>query len=244
MATFDGSLTWLGHSTFMLETPAGQRVLLEAWVDTSPVTPDPFKGDGLGAVDAILITHGHSDHTGDVLAIHERTGAMVGGMVELMVWLSEQGIADESLVDFNKGGTVELAGLRVTMTDAKHSASNDDGHYMGEPAGFVIELDGGFTIYFAGDTDVFGDMALIGELHDIDLAILPIGGHYTMDPRRAAKALELLGAPHALGMHYATFPPLAGRPEHVREELTRRGVSSVTMHELQVGGTLTGTDLR
>ena len=122
-ATFDGKLTWIGHSTFLLETGDGTRVLLEGWVDSNPVAPDRLKGDGLGHVDAILLTHGHGDHVGDTLAIQQRTGATIAGMVELVGWLGEQDAAEDKLIDFNKGGTIEVAGLKVTMTDAKAGLS-------------------------------------------------------------------------------------------------------------------------
>ncbi|MEO6867731.1 MAG: metal-dependent hydrolase [Gaiellales bacterium] len=236
-ATFDGKLTWLGHSTFLLETGDGTRVLLEGWVDTNPVTPDNLKGDGLGHVDAILLTHGHGDHVGDAIAIQQRTGAPIAGIVELMGWLGEQGADGDKLVDFNKGGTIEIVGLKVTMTDAKHSSSDNDGRYLGEPAGLIVELPNGYRIYHAGDTCVFGDMALIAELYAPDLALLPIGGHYTMDPFQAAKAVELLAVKEVLGMHYGTFPVLTGTPTMLREQIGAQ--LGVTVHELQPGETFT-----
>lgn len=236
-ATFDGTLTWVGHSTFLLQTARGTRVLLEGFVDSCPTTPARLKGDGLGDLDLILITHGHGDHVGDVVAHQKRTGAKVAGMVELMGWLAGTGIPDSALIDFNKGGTIEVAGLRVTMTDAKHSSTTPDGTYAGEPAGFVIELENGYRIYHAGDTCVFGDMALIGELYAPDLALLPIGDRYTMGPHQAAKALELLGSKDVIGMHWGTFPPLVGRPRQLRELVEAHGV---TVHELQPGEAFTG----
>jgi L-ascorbate metabolism protein UlaG (beta-lactamase superfamily) len=237
MATFDGTLTWVGHSTFLLETGGGARVLLEAFVDSCPTTPDALKGDGLGDLDLILLTHGHGDHVGDVVAHQQRTGATVAGMVELMGWVGSAGVPEDKLLDFNKGGTIEVAGIRVTMVDAKHSASTPDGRYAGEPAGFVIELENGYRIYHAGDTTVFGDMALIGELLAPDLALLPIGDHYTMGPRLAAKAVELVGAKDVIGMHWGTFPPLVGRPQQLRELV---GPLGVTVHDLQPGESFTG----
>jgi L-ascorbate metabolism protein UlaG (beta-lactamase superfamily) len=219
MAQFDGTITWVGHSTFLLETGRGTRVLLEGFVDSCPTTPDSLKGDGLGDLDLILVSHGHGDHVADVVAHQQRTGAQVAGMVELMGWFGRQGVADDKRIDFNKGGTIEVAGLRITMT------------------AFVIELENGYRIYFAGDTTVFGDMALIGELYEPDLAMLPIGDHYTMGPREAAKALDLLGTKDVIGMHWGTFPPLVGRPTHLRELVAPLGV---TVHELQPGEVFTG----
>jgi L-ascorbate metabolism protein UlaG (beta-lactamase superfamily) len=238
MTTFDGKLTWVGHGTFLLETGTGTRVLLDGFVDSCPTTPEELKGEGLGHLDLILVTHAHGDHVADVATHHQRTGATVAGMVELMHWFGENGVAKDKLVEFNKGGTIEpISGLRVTMVDAKHSSSTPDGQYAGEPAGFVIELENGYRIYFAGDTTVFGDMQLIGDLYAPDLALLPIGDHYTMGPREAAKALELLGTKDVIGMHWGTFPPLVGRPTQLRELVAPSGVH---VHELEPGGTFTG----
>lgn len=231
----NAAITWLGHSTFLIHTPAGKRVLVEAFVQSCPTCPAEYHQ--LEDIDLVLLTHGHEDHIADVADIATRTGAKVACMVELARWLAAKGGVPESqLVEFNKGGTVELAGIRTTMVDAKHSSSAPDGSYAGEPAGFVIELEDGYRIYHAGDTSVFGDMSTIGELYRPDLAILPIGGHYTMDPREAAHAVRLLGVRDVLGMHYGTFPPLTGRPSHLREVVH----DAVTIHELEPGMTLGG----
>jgi L-ascorbate metabolism protein UlaG (beta-lactamase superfamily) len=140
-------------------------------------------------------------------------------IVELRGWLSTKGLSEDATEAANKGGTVEKEGIKVTLTDAKHSSSafEDGGFvYLGEPAGLVIEVENGTKIYFAGDTCVFGDMQLIGRLYQPDVAVLPIGGHYTMDPREAAVAVELLGVKRFVPCHYGTFPLLAGTPDECR----------------------------
>jgi L-ascorbate metabolism protein UlaG (beta-lactamase superfamily) len=233
-----GALTWLGHSTFVLETPGGTRVLFDPWVTGNPATPE--RAADPGAVDLILVSHGHADHTGDLVRLAaEKTPQAVVGMVELMGWFESQGV--ENTVGINKGGSTEAAGQRVTMTQALHSSSvnAEDGSivYTGEPAGFVLTIDSGYKVYFAGDTTVFGDMSLIGELYAPDLAILPIGDFFTMGPLEAAKAVELLGVRRVLGMHYGTFPVLPGTPQQLRDACAARSLD-VTVEELQPGGTL------
>jgi L-ascorbate metabolism protein UlaG (beta-lactamase superfamily) len=233
-----GALTWLGHSTFVLETPGGTRVLFDPWVTGNPATPEGAADPG--AVDLILVSHGHADHTGDLVRLAaEKTPQAVVGMVELMGWFESQGV--ENTVGINKGGSTEAAGQRVTMTQALHSSSvnAEDGSivYTGEPAGFVLTIDSGYKVYFAGDTTVFGDMSLIGELYAPDLAILPIGDFFTMGPLEAAKAVELLGVRRVLGMHYGTFPVLPGTPQQLRDACAARSLD-VTVEELQPGGTL------
>jgi L-ascorbate metabolism protein UlaG (beta-lactamase superfamily) len=233
-----GALTWFGHSTFVLETPGGTRVLFDPWVTGNPATPEGAADPG--AVDLILVSHGHADHTGDLVRLAaEKAPQAVVGMVELMGWFESQGVANT--VGINKGGSTEAAGQRVTMTQALHSSSvnAEDGSivYTGEPAGFVLTIDSGYKVYFAGDTTVFGDMSLIGELYAPDLAILPIGDFFTMGPLEAAKAVELLGVRRVLGMHYGTFPVLPGTPQQLREACATRGLD-VTVEELQPGGTL------
>jgi L-ascorbate metabolism protein UlaG (beta-lactamase superfamily) len=231
-------LTWFGHATFVLETPGGTRVMFDPWLTGNPKVPE---NTDPGPLDVILLSHGHSDHTADVmrLAAEKKPKAIVG-MLEMMDWFESHGV--ENGVGMNKGGSTEVEGLRVTMTDAHHSSSfqDDDGTivYTGEPAGLVVTLENGFKIYFAGDTCVFGDMALIGELYSPDIAMLPIGDFFTMGPLEAAKAVELLGVKQVVPMHYGTFPLLPGTPQQLRDELAARGLGDVVVHETEPGGTI------
>ncbi len=207
------TLTWLGHSAFRIDAASGKRIYVDPFLNGNPKCPESEVEPE--RVDAILITHGHGDHYGDTIALAGKFGCTVVAPVELADWLRGQGV--ESVLDPNKGGTVELDGIAVTLTHAQHSSSTNDGTYAGEPCGLVVELEDGFTLYFAGDTNVFGDMALIARIYEPDLAVLPIGGHYTMGPREAAVALELLGVERCVPCHYGTFPILAGTPDELRE---------------------------
>ena len=202
------SLTWLGHASFRLDTADGKRIYLDPWLD-GPTTPEAEKNPERG--DAIAVTHGHGDHASTVPSLQQKLGCTVLGMVELMSWYGSHGVDEASLIGFNKGGTVEVAGVRFTMTNAFHSSSAPDGSYAGEATGFLISADDA-RVYFAGDTTVFGDMALIARLYEPTVAVLPIGGHYTMSPKEAALALELLGNPRCVPCHWGTFPLLSGTP--------------------------------
>jgi L-ascorbate metabolism protein UlaG (beta-lactamase superfamily) len=211
----DASLTWLGHGSFRVDTPSGKRIYVDPWLD-NPKCPDSEKD--IERCDAIALTHGHSDHVGSVVEISQKHGPLpIVAMIELKGWLSEQGAQTDDVPGGNKGGTIEAAGSKFTFVNAFHSGSTPDGSYGGEAAGIVMELDGGSTIYFAGDTCVFGDMQLIGRIYSPDLAVLPIGGHFTMDPREAAVACELLGTKRVLPCHYGTFPLLAGTPDELKQ---------------------------
>jgi L-ascorbate metabolism protein UlaG (beta-lactamase superfamily) len=208
-----GTLTWLGHATFRIDTPGGKRMYVDPFLNGNPKCPDSELEPE--RVDGILITHGHGDHVGDAVALAGKFGCTVVAPVELGGWLQAQGV--ESVNTPNKGGTVELDGIKVTLTHAQHSSSTSDGTYAGEPAGLVVMLEDGFTLYFAGDTNVFGDMALIRRLYEPDVAVLPIGDHYTMGPREAAVALELLGVKRCVPCHWGTFGLLTGTPDALRE---------------------------
>jgi L-ascorbate metabolism protein UlaG (beta-lactamase superfamily) len=211
----DASLTWLGHASFRLDTPGGKRVYVDPWLG-NPKCPDGEKNPD--RCDVIAVTHGHSDHVGDVVEISSRLGPLpIVAIVELKAWLKQQGAQTDDVPGPNKGGTIEAAAIKFTLTNAFHSSAADDGTYLGEAAGIVIELEDGKKIYFAGDTCAFGDMGLIGRIYSPDVAVLPIGGHFTMDPREAAFACDLLGVERVVPCHYGTFPLLAGTPDQLRQ---------------------------
>lgn len=211
------SITWFGHSAFLLKAPGGKSVLIDPWLDNPKA---PVGAKDFAPADIILLTHGHSDHFGNTFEIARRTMAPVVSIHEISLYLQHQGLSN--VRGMNKGGTTTFDGVKVTMVDAKHSSDLDVGGAVvpgGEPAGYVIEFENGFRAYHAGDTSLFGDMKLIAELYRPRLVLLPIGGLYTMDPREAAYACKLLKPKYIIGMHYGTFPVLAGTPEELRKNL-------------------------
>ena len=222
------TLTWLGHASFRLDTDGGKRIYVDPFPD-GPTFPEGEKEPE--RADAIYVTHGHGDHVAGVVPFQQKTGATVLGMVELCAWLSQNGVEEANLVAFNKGGTVEHAGVRFTMTNAFHSSAAPDSAYAGEPTGVVMRFDGR-SVYFAGDTCVFGDMQLIARLYEPEVAVLPIGDHFTMGPEEAALARELLGIPRCVPCHWGTFPLLTGTPERLAE------LTSATVERLQPGDTI------
>jgi L-ascorbate metabolism protein UlaG (beta-lactamase superfamily) len=233
--------TWSGHSVVELATPGGRRVVVDPFF-RNPRSPKT--AEQVDRCDLLLVTHGHDDHLGDALAIASRLRPAWPCIHEMSLWLARRlpGGADQ-VTGMNKGGTVEAAGIRVTMVHADHSAGdwNADGGvplHLGEPVGFVLELENGRRVYFAGDTDVFGDMALIRELHRPDVAFLPIGGHFTMGPQGAARAAALLGVRAVVPIHYGTFPILAGTPDELRAALHAIGLGNVAVISPQPGETV------
>jgi len=217
-------LTWLGHASFRLDTPGGTRLYVDPFLNGNPSCPSEELSPE--RVDLIALTHGHGDHVGDTVALHQQFSCPVVALVELRGWLAGKGVEANPAHGPNKGGTVKVADVGITLTDANHSSSSEAGEYLGEPAGLVVTIEDGPTVYFAGDTNVFGDMTLIARLYEPDVAVLPIGDHYTMGPREAAVALELLGAGRCVPCHYGTFPLLTGTPDELRR-LAPAGVEVV-----------------
>ncbi|HEX8919588.1 MAG TPA: metal-dependent hydrolase [Chloroflexota bacterium] len=216
-ANGDLKITWLGHATTRIDTADGKVILIDPWLQGNPAVQESHKS--IDRVDLMLVTHAHSDHMGDAVSIAKQTGCSVIAIFDFCQYLAGKGI--ENCNGINKGGTAEWEGIQITMVDAVHSSGfEEDGVFIsgGDPAGFVIRFPDGFTVYHAGDTDVFESMKLIGRLYEPDLAILPIGDHFTMGPRSAAEAIRLLGVTRVIPIHYATFPLLTGTPEQLKKE--------------------------
>jgi L-ascorbate metabolism protein UlaG (beta-lactamase superfamily) len=235
----DTRFTWLGHAGVEIATPGGQVVLVDPWYG-NPNSPHAV--DGQARCDVLCLTHGHFDHfDADTLSLARRLHPTMPCVHELSLYLLAQLGDAAEVIGMNAGGTVETHGIRFTMVPAAHSSGDlmggTDVRYFGEPAGFVLELENGFRVYDAGDTTVFGDMALIRELYAPDLAILPIGGHYTMDPAAAAVAVGLLGVHDVLPVHWGTFPILTGTPAALQAELDARGIDA-RVHDWKPGETV------
>ncbi len=216
-------ITWYGHACFMLE--GSKRILIDPFLSGNPTAP--VKPEELD-VDLILVTHGHGDHVGDAVEISKRCNAPIVCIYELSVLLGGRGA---ETVGMNIGGTAKFEDVEVTMVKAVHSADVVDGGITsaGDPAGFVVKMDG-VTVYHAGDTDVFMDMQLIGELYRPKVALLPIGDFYTMGIRGALKAVELIKPEIVVPMHYNTFPPIRQNPEEFRERAEKLGVKVVILN--------------
>jgi len=217
---------WLGHSAFYLESPGGQRILIDPFLQDNPTTPDDWKN--IDKVDFILLTHGHADHVGDTVKIAENTGCKVVSILELSELLTgKHGLDDDQAVAFNKGGTVHFDDFSVTMVSANHSSSYQ-GDYAGDPAGLVLSFTDDITIYHMGDTNIFADLELYGDLYNPDVAFVPMGDHFTMGPEEAAWAVEMVRPELAVPIHYGTFPVLTGDPEafksHVEDRTDTKGI--------------------
>ena len=211
----NGTLTWLGHATFRIDSPGGKRIYIDPWLEGNPSCPDTELEPK--RCDIVVVTHAHYDHIASAVELGKRFSPRLIAIAELAGWFEKQGFPNGSSGGMNKGGTQDVGGVRFTLTNAFHSSATPDGTYAGEPAGVVVELENGFRLYHAGDTCVFGDMQLIDRIYRPGLVIIPIGDHYTMGPREAAVALELLGNPRCIPCHWGTFPLLTGTPSALRE---------------------------
>ena len=213
------AITWLGHATYRLTLPDERVVLIDPWLKDNPSCPDSLAE--VPRCDIILLTHGHVDHTGDVERIVKQHDPLVIGTLELCSALQSR-IGGGRFSGMNTGGTQDVDGVRVSLTSAIHSSSIDGPNgpiYTGMPNGLVVAHDGLATIYHAGDTDVFGDMAIIAKLYNPVICILPIGDHFTMGAKGAALAAELLQPQVILPCHYKTFPMLAQSADDFRGAL-------------------------
>ncbi len=203
-------ITYLGHAAFKLISPQGVVILIDPFLKNNPKTPTALKE--VDKADLILVTHGHGDHLGDTISITQKTNATVIAIAELARYLGKKGV--KNIVRMNKGGSYLFKGIRITMVNAQHSSSTTEGDqvvYTGEPTGFIIRFENGFTVYHAGDTAVMSDMKIFGDVYKPDLALLPIGSHFTMGPQEAAYASKLLRPKYIIPMHYGTWPILTGK---------------------------------
>ena len=216
-------ITWLGHSAFVIED--GKKVLVDPFItgnDASPVKPDDVK------CDLIAVTHGHGDHLGDAIFIGKRKNVPIVAIYELAEYINSKGANG---IGMNFGGTLDYEGIKISMVPALHSSGISESkfsHDGGLPAGFVIELNGK-RVYHAGDTGLFGDMKLIGEIYHPDVALLPVGGLFTMDTKLATIAAKWIRPKFVIPMHYSTWPPIKANPEEMREELEKEGIKLLVL---------------
>ncbi|MGA2167606.1 MAG: metal-dependent hydrolase [Terracidiphilus sp.] len=215
MSSLQGThITWLGHATVLVQTAKGTNILIDPFIAQNPKYPKDFVLPE--KIHYILLTHGHGDHISDVVPVAARHGSTVVAIYELAAYVAGKGVANT--IGMNLGGTVQLDDVAATMVEAKHSSAAEDEtgtHYVGVAAGYVLSVADGPVLYHGGDTAVFGDMKLIAELYRPEVAMLPIGGHFTMGPKEAALAARYLEPKIILPIHYGTIPELKGTPEEL-----------------------------
>ncbi len=207
---------WLGHSAFKFESQNGKIIYVDPFLTDNPSTPDELSE--VENADYIFLTHGHDDHVGDTLEIANNTGCQVVGMLELIELLKKDGLSEDQAVPFNKGGTVHFDDFSVTMVSANHSSSYN-GQYAGDPAGLIFSFEDDLCIYHMGDTNIFADLEIYGELYQPHLVLAPIGDHFTMGPEEAAYAVDMLNPNYAVPIHYGTWPPIDADPNEFKEVL-------------------------
>ncbi len=227
MADLHGTVvTWLGHSTVHVQTAGGTSILIDPFIEGNPQFPKHYKMPE--TIDLLLITHGHSDHFNDAMPVAKKYKPKVLGMFELTTWMEQHGAENTNGMNF--GGSFRFRDVTVSMVEAKHSSSIQDGKtlvYAGNPAGFMIAVENGPTLYHAGDTSLFSDMRLLRELYSPEFGMLPIGDNYTMGPEHAAQAAKYLALKQVLPIHYGTFPALTGTPDRLETLLEGSGIQVV-----------------
>jgi len=222
-------ITWLGHATFELEFESGEVLVLDPWITGNPAYPSSYKID---RVDAIALSHGHFDHVNDVLPLAKEFEPKIIGIFEVASFFEKKGA--KNTIPMNKGGTVDLGFVKLTMTHALHSSALRDGDelvYAGEAASYILTFKDGRKAYFAGDTTVFSDMAIYAELYQPEIAFLPIGDHFTMGPNEAAYAARMLKVKQVIPMHFGTFPALSGTPAELAAMVDKDGIKVWTLEK-------------
>lgn len=218
-------LIFHGQSTFLVETDGGKTIYIDPWLEKNPVCPPELKTPR--KADLICLTHGHFDHTGDVIPVFEANPCPVAGHMDLIRTINAEYDLGAHATPMGKDGTVDFGGVQLTLTHAFHGgAYGPELKYTGEPCGLILTFEDGKRLYHAGDTAVFGDMRIIAELYAPDLCCLPIGDRATMGARQAALACELLEAKRVVPIHHSSLPHLTGTPEAFTEEVRKRGLDT------------------